>query len=211
MFGETKARHVAQRIATACVAISDLQAIDSDNRFDGMICALADGSKWKFNATSTAVDATSNLVVTPSVGSGVWLRQDSLVALSLPYTFATADAAALFTVPVGARLHPIDSWWDTIADHTGGSSSAIGLSTSVTGFNTKGDLLGGASGDVAATLVAANVRQTGTIGAKMATRTLGRLVLIAADVIRYDRITSVFTAGSGTARVLCAVLANPGA
>jgi len=45
----------------------------------------------------------------------------------------------------------------------------------------------------------------------MATRTLGRLLMIAADTIRFDQITSTYTSGAANARVLCTVVANAGA
>jgi hypothetical protein len=95
---------------------------------------------------------------------------------------------------------------------TGGSSSAIGVSSSKTGFTTKGDLLGGATGDVAAALTAALSPANGTIGAKMDTvAELHTTLWKAADIIRFDRITSAFTAGSGAVNVVADILTNAGA
>ena len=93
---------------------------------------------------------------------------------------------------------------------TGGSSSAIGLHASRV-LTAKGGVLGGSGGDVAATLVGttAPFLQVGTEGSAMAMPV--RTHLIAADTINFDRITSVFTAGAGNARVLCDVIANAGA
>lgn len=193
--------------------LTALAAIAAADRANGMICMVlsdiaGEVSLWRFNSTSAAADASSNLVKAPAAGTGRWLRADRVVPLFLPVTFATADAAALFTAPAGVRLRPHQAWWEITTPYSGGSSAAIGLSTSVTSFNTKGDLLGGATGDVNATLVATNTREVGTVGAQVPT---GRLILIAADTIKYDRITSVATAGAGAARVLCDLLANAGA
>lgn len=113
--------------------------------------------------------------------------------LTLPIAFGTADAAALFTVPAGYRLFVHRACWEVTADFTGGASSAIGLSSDATGFTTKGDILGGATGDVLATLVAG--LKGGTVGAKFASN--GIVVIPETKVVRFDRITSVFTAGTG--------------
>ena len=120
--------------------------------------------------------------------------------LKLPFTFATADAAVLLTIPTitnGAVGLQIDSlFWEITTSFTGGASSAIGISSTNANYNTKGDLLGGASGDVAATLVSTGLTyKGGTIGAKFGSN--GKVVLVAGDVIRFDRITSAFTAGAG--------------
>lgn len=122
--------------------------------------------------------------------------------LTLAFTSATADAAVLYTVPTGYRMFIHRTCWEIIADMTGGASSAIGLSSSATGFTTKGDLLGGAAGDVAATLVAGI--KGGTLGADFASN--GVIVLPAAATIRFDRITSAFTAGSGQAHLQISML-----
>lgn len=119
--------------------------------------------------------------------------------IALPVSFTTADAAALFTVPAGLRLSVGRAFWEPLVSFTGGASSAIGLSSSNVSFNTKGDLLGGVAGDVAAGLTFAAPFFKGTIGAKAAS--VGVIVLIGGDTIRFDRITSIFTAGSGLAHV----------
>ena len=92
--------------------------------------------------------------------------------LVLPFTFATADATALLTLQAGQQLRLWDLYWQIAADMTGGSSSAIGVSSNKTGYSTKGDLLGGASGDVAASLTLALSPTVGTIGAKVDGTTL---------------------------------------
>ena len=131
---------------------------------------------------------------------GQFVRPDSAVALKLAIGFATADAAPLWTVPDGVKLAIERLWWEVTADFTGGTSSAIGVSASVAPHTTKGDLLGGAAGDVAATLVASAGQIGGTIGVSYGTN--GVVVLGAGAVIRFDRITSAFTAGSGFVHVL---------
>ena len=122
--------------------------------------------------------------------------------LALPFAFGTADAAALFTVPSNGRLHIHRAFWEIATGFTGGASSAIGLSSDDTSANTKGDILGGASGDVAATLVAGI--KGGTLGAKFGSN--GVIVLASGKEIRFDRITSAFTAGVGIAHVQCSFL-----
>jgi len=119
--------------------------------------------------------------------------------LALPVDFTKADAAVLYTVPTGIRLQLGRAFWEITASWTGGASSAIGLSSSNASYSTKGDLLGGASGDVAAGLTFVAPLFKGTIGAKAASQ--GVIVLVAGDTIRFDRITSAFTAGTGLAHV----------
>lgn len=116
--------------------------------------------------------------------------------LALPVDFTKADAAVLYTVPTGIRLSVGRSFWEVTTPFTGGSSSAIGLSSSNAAYNTKGDLLGGAAGDVLAGLTAGF---KGTIGAKVASQ--GVIVLVGGDTIRFDRIVSAFTAGAGLAHI----------
>lgn len=120
-----------------------------------------------------------------------------IALLKLPIAFGTADGAVLYTVPAGHYLRINRSWWNVQTGFTGGSSSAIGLDSSNAAYNTAGDLLGGASGDVAATLVAG--QQGGTVGAKFGSN--GVVVLGPGDTIRFQRITSAFTAGAGYAMI----------
>lgn len=120
--------------------------------------------------------------------------------LELDVAFGTADAAVLFTVPAGFRMLITKTYWEPSVAWTGGASSAIGLSSSNPGYATKGDLLGGAGGDVAAGLtVVAATPCKGTIGAKLASG--GTVVLIAGDTIRFDRIVSAFTAGAAKVHI----------
>jgi hypothetical protein len=130
---------------------------------------------------------------------------DALVAVSafapfnlkLAVDHTTADGAVLYTVPAGRILEIARAFWQVSVGFTGGSSSAVGLSSSNASYNTAGDILGGASGDLAATLVAGY--HGGTLGAKFGTN--GVIVLVAGDTIKFNRIASNFTAGSGFAHL----------
>lgn len=122
--------------------------------------------------------------------------------LALPFTFATADATVLFTVPAGGRLYVHRTLWEIAVSMTGGSTPAIGLSSSATGYTTKGDLQGGASGDLTAALTAG--LRPGTLGAKFGSN--GVVVLPAAATVRFDRVADAFTAGSGFAHLHCSLL-----
>lgn len=125
---------------------------------------------------------------------GTWSRNISAnFALKIAIAYTLADAAVLLTVPTGKRLLLERTFWEVTTAWTGGSSSAIGLSSGATAYNTKGDLLGGASGDVLATLVAGV--KGGTIGAKFGSN--GIILLEPGATVRFDRITSAFTAGAG--------------
>lgn len=184
-----------------------LAAVTAANRYDGKLTLVrSDGSLWRFVAASAVgEDEAQELVIEPDAGTGRWVRADKAFVMKLPVGFGTTDAAALLTVPEGFVLrltgHP---FWDVTTAFTGGTASAIGVSTDVTGYDTKGDLLGGASGDVAAGLTA-GVR-AGTLGGELDDNVgFQALALVEDDVIRFDRITSAFTAGAGFVCVPVAV------
>lgn len=175
----------------------------------------ADGSRWYFHSSST-LTGDDLLVATPADAptAGRWLRATGIVDLKIPITFNTADAAVLLTMPTGARLRIHDLIWEVTTSFTGGASSAIGVSSTKTGFSAKGDLLGGATGDVAATLVstAADGLVAGTAGAKADTLAEQRALLwVPTDIFRFDRITSAFTAGAGFVHVVGQLMKNAGA
>lgn len=209
-YGRPKSKSDGTILPASVATLTELKAIvagDSDRTSGNEIRVSADGSLFYWHATST-LTGDDIFVVTPAdaPAAGRWLRAPgAMVDLSLPFTFNTADAAVLATLPTGARLLVVRGYWEIAADMTGGTSSTIGLSSGQSPHNTKGDLLGGGSGDAAASLTA-GVR-TGTIGADVAAGAL----LIAAATIRFDRITSAFTAGSGNAHLVGMLLANPGA
>lgn len=185
-----------------------LKAIAAASRFNGMLTIVqSDNSKWVFAASSTATDTTENLVCTPAAGSGRWLRADATVNLSIPITFATADAAVIFTVPTGYTLKPLaQPYWEVSTAFTGGTSASIGLSSSNrTGNTTKGDF-------ISATLLAALTAgvRPGTIGATVDTvAEMAALFLEAANTIRHDRIVDAFTAGVANVRWTVALAATP--
>lgn len=181
-----------------------LAAIAAGSRANNdVVTVLADGSNWRFSSAST-LDADglsvegSNIVVVPGSGTGRWLRMDQVFVARIPISKDTADAAQLMLVPAGYSVKITDDLsWDVTTGFSGGTASAIGISSSNAGSSTKGDLLGGASGDVTATLGSAGVKQ-GTAGAKMDTIAHRRALRIeATEYLRFDRITSAYTAGVG--------------
>jgi hypothetical protein len=164
-----------------------------------------------FHDTSALTTDGDQLVIIPTAGTGRWLaKAGQMVNLSLAFAHDTADTTVLYTMPTGALLFMGrglgGAYWEIDVDMTGGSSSAIGLS-GPTPHNTKGDLLGGSGGDVAATLTAALSPALGTVGADVA----AGIRLKAADTIKFDEITSSYTAGNGRARVVAYLAQNAGA
>lgn len=138
-----------------------------------------------------------SLVSTHGHGKVTGLEGSGAGVLKLAISSATANGAVLFTVPDGHYLRINRAWWNVQTGFTGGSSSTIGLSSSNSAYNTAGDILGGGSGDAAAALVAG--QKGGTIGAKFGSN--GVVVLGPGDTIKFDRITSAFTTGSGYAMI----------
>ncbi len=188
-------------VGSAGSALADAKAIPEASRVDDLPYRVA-GNEFIFDADS-ALTADDVLVVAPDVGAGRFVRRPGPTRLRLPFTSATADAAALLTVPVGYRLWLMELWWRITVSMTGGAASAIGVSSSKTGYSTKGDLLGGAAGDVLATLAASANLIPGTVGT--AFDTIGErraAILNAGETLRFDRITSAFTAGSGSVEVV---------
>lgn len=212
-YGDTAARAVSQRIAAPVANLAALAAITSADAADGQIALdIATGKYWRFSSASTLT--AENILVAGAGTTGRWLLMPGQYVLSFPITFASADAAVLWTVPTGAYVMPETFYWGITADFTGGSSSAIGVSSTKTGFSTKGDLLGGATGNVLAELTAALSPTLGTPGAKwdtFAERIVATAIWKPTETIRFDRITSVFTAGTGTVNMMCQVIANAGA
>lgn len=214
-YGDIAAQKVSERIAALVATVAELKTIPADRRVDGMRAIIAaDNSRWRFHGTS-ALTGDDLLVIAPSAGSGVWLREPGGVDLKIPIAFGTLDAAVLFTAQAGQRFWLQSAAWEVTADFTGGASSAIGLSSNKatpTAWTTKGDILGGATGDVAATLTAANGLNVGTIGTDMDTLAKIRgLILVSGNTIKFDRITSAFTAGTGFVHLMGILLNNDGA
>lgn len=206
LYGDELARELLSSVTLVIATLAALKAFPANDRIDGMAVVLAsDGSRWKY-AIGSSTTADDQLIVSPTDTVGRWVRTDKSVVLTAAAGFALADAAVLYTVPAGFRLilgvpfHNVTTSW------TGGTSSAIGCSSGNTGLATKGDLLGGASGDVAAGLLSTGAYAKGTVGAK-----IGKpgAVLVAGDTILFDRITSVFTAGASTIHIPVTVALAP--
>jgi hypothetical protein len=177
-----------------------LKALAAADRYNGqLVLVQEDGSLWRFNSTSTQVEDTADeLVQGPSAGTGKWIRADKAFILKVPVSYANTDALAIETIPAGMTLkltaHP---FWEITTGFDGGSSSANGISTSLTGFDTKGDLLGGASGELTAAIGTAGIK-AGTEGGELNDLTgFKAMLFVAGTEIRYDRITSAYTAGAG--------------
>lgn len=193
--GPTGASGIAGSVADRAA----LSAVTAASRAAGqVVMVLSDRSTWVFDAAGTATeDEAQELIVEPDAGAGQWLRADAAFIARIPVGFGDADGAAIFTVPAGFALRLIGlPFWDITTAFTGGTSSAIGVSTSITGYDTKGDILGGASGNVLADLTAGI--QAGTLGGELDDHVgLQALALVEGDELQFDRITSAFTAGAG--------------
>ncbi len=189
------------------LTVAELKAIPPDERFTGCRARLLDGRVFRFNADATVTTDGDQLLVVPTDGDGVWvIEQGSFVDLALAISKDTADAAVLYTIPTACRLAFIRAYWEVTVGFTGGTNSAIGLSSSSSGHTTKGDLLGGAGGDLTATLGTAGRVIFGTIGADVVA---GGFALLPTETIKFDRIASVYTAGTGFAHIMAQVLVPP--
>jgi hypothetical protein len=202
-YGDIGAQQLSRRYGGNFATRTAIKGLGAKFRCDGMlVMSIDDGSLWRFAASrSDATDIAEELILIPTVGSGRWVRRDPCFTAKLAISFATLDAAVLLTMPenFSARIVAFPNWENTIA-YSGGASSAIGISSTKAGYNTKGDLLGGAAGDVTAGLGAGI--KLGTIGPKLdSLAELQALQLVEGDSLRFDRITSVFTAGAGFACV----------
>lgn len=204
-FTDHGARELSYRSDSVATAAA-LTAIPAALRGTGDTHMLeSDGTLWRFDASSSASDSTGLLVKTPDAGTGRWLRLDTRVHVYAAVSFNNANNDVLFTVPTGFVLSLTRTWWEVTADFTGGTSSTIGLSSSNSSYSTAGDLQGGASGDAAAALTTGKAKP-GTVGAKFGSN--GMIVLVAGDTVKFNRITSAFTAGTGYAHLMFDVLAR---
>lgn len=196
-------------LPSAAVAnIAALKAIPAASKQDGATYVLQDsGPRWRYVAASV-LTGDDFLVSTPTDTLGRFFRVDTDIDITAAATFATADGATLYTVPTGFQLAIAVPYWHVTTSWTGGTSSAIGLASSNTGLSTAGDLLGGASGDVAAGLLSTGAYAKGTAGAK-----IGKpgAVLVGGDTVTFEQITSTFTAGAAVVHVPVRVLLVPAA
>lgn len=192
--------------ANLVLTLALLKALDVTENINGEVFALSDGRHFHYIAASV-LTGDDLFVVEPTTGAGAYVLAPGYTSdVAFPVTFATADAAVLGTLPAGMVARVVRGYWEVTTGFSGGSSSAIGLSSGQTPHNAKGDLLGGAAGDLAATLVAGTYVE-GTIG----TDNAAGIILRPTATILFDRITSVYTAGAGSAHLLLEVLRNPGA
>lgn len=196
---------IAASVATRA-ALTALPAGHAARTHGNIVDVDSPAERWMWHSSS-ALAADDILVdaADDAPTAGRWLRAPGSVDLKLAAIgFGTADAAVVLTMPTGARLIVRRGYWEVGTAFAGGSSSAIGLS-GPSPYNTKGDILGGSSGDVEATLTAGT--KLGTIGADNA----AGIMLAAGDTVKFDRITSVFTSGAGYPHLVAELLANPGA
>lgn len=190
------------------LSITQLKALVlQDSLEDGRLVHLDTGNTYKFDITSSLA-ADDQFVIAPANGAGRYLLAEGYpFDLALPIAFGLADAAVLVTAPTSYIGLIGRSYWEITTNWTGGSSSTIGVSADTAPDDTQGDILGGAAGDLAATLVAAGGSLLGTIGANVA----GGIILKGGVAVQYDEITSAFTAGDGFAHLVGQTVSNPGA
>jgi hypothetical protein len=198
-YGDQAAREVSERHAGTYATKAALQAVSASSRSDGQLAFVrADRSTWMFDVASVlTTDEASALALEPTAGAGCWLRADNAFVAKLPVAFGMADGATIWTIPEGFAVRASGlPYWEVTAAWTGGSSSAIGIASSRTGFTAAGAVLGGAGGDVLATLVAGIA--AGTIGTGFDSLAEIQAALFEeGDTFTYEEITSAFTAGSG--------------
>jgi len=189
-----------------------VKAIAAGNRFTGMVLTVqADGSQWIFDGASTLVadDTAQELVLVPDAGTGAWLRKDKAFVMKVPVDYTKADGAAIETIPEGFVLRLTGhAYWQITTPFAGGTGSTIGISTNITGYDTKGDILGGAAGD--STKVESAGVDPGTQGGEMVDEVAFHdLLFIEGSELQYDRITDAYTAGAGFVCIPVAVAYGP--
>ncbi len=191
------------------VTAAEMTATKPQARFPNQPFQLHNGLRYYWHTISVlAADGFLVVAADDAPAAGRFLLSSGQdVEITAAVAFGTADAAVLYTAPTGATLLPRHLWWEVTTDFAGGTSSTVGTSSDAAGSATKGDLLGGAAGDAAAALVAATYAD-GAIGAALGNPAA---IIAAGEIWRYDRITSAFTSGVGTAHMVARVLANAGA
>jgi hypothetical protein len=191
--------------------LTALKAVPESESSDGAPARVLAGAArggWRYHAASVLA-GDDVMVVAPADGrtAGRWIREvGSYLDIALAFTFATLDAASLYALPTGFELDLLSSAWEIGTSMTGGTTPAIGISSGQTGLSTKGDILGGAAGDLTATLVSTGAKYKGTTGAKMGTPSAR---LVGGNGFRFDRIADAFAAGAGTAHIGAAVIVVP--
>jgi hypothetical protein len=201
-------RSQAARLAPIQATRAALKTLDSASRSDGMFAYVSDGSVWRYVDASVVSDTSGNFALTPDDNptTGRWLRVPAGgLDISASFTAATADAAALITLPTNALALVRQGYWKVAVVGSGGATPTMGLSSNNAAYNTAGDLLGGAAGDGASVFGTLGIR-AGTIGAK----TAAGILLVGGNTIRLNKITSAFTTVSAEAHLVVDLLANPG-
>jgi len=190
------------------LTLAQLKTADLRNEPDGVEVRLDNGLTYKW-VKDSVLDGDDVFVIVPDEGRGRFLlAPGSTFDIAIPISYANTDAERLVIAPTNSLLAIGRCYWEVTADFTGGTASAIGISSDAAPHSTKGDILGGSGGDVAATLVASAGKQLGTVGADYA----GGILIHGGDSpARFDRITDAFTAGTGFFHLVGQVLANPGA
>ena len=182
-------------------SVAAVQALTADD-WNGVVYVGAKPYRWR--AASLANDTTGQLAIRPTaIASGdpgrFELDDASTTILGAACTFATANSAVLYTVPVGFTLLVTPrAWWNNSIAWTGGTVASIGMSSSNAGYNTPGDLHGGAGGDLTAAM-GTGYKVGSAIGAKLASS--GIVILTGGDTIIFNRIVDVYTAGAGVPNI----------
>ena len=188
--------------------VASLAALKSASLTDGATYTVAaDGSQWRYALTSVLA-GDDFLVATPASGTGRLMRVDKDLDIAAAFGFATADGAVLYTVPAGFRLQLAAPFWSVSTTFTTANAGAAALKSSNAGLNTAGDILGGSTGDLVATLVSTGAYAKGTKGTKIGNP---GTVLVGGDTVIYNLIAGAFTAGAGLAHITCRVILAPAA
>lgn len=206
-----------------CDTVADLQGFDGSKMFSKSIALVTQMSStapvpgmYRWVAGSTSADGNQGqLIVVPTVGaaSGRWARCDQKIDLIMPFTFATADRAVLYTNAAEHTLWLLldECLWETTASFAGGAGSRIAVSISTGPIaDTNGSLMGGAGGDGTGTNPALNDAQmwkpTAGVGSGAGAKAM--VLRSAGDTILFNRVVSAFTSGAGNIHVPCNLIAN---
>ncbi len=150
-----------------------------------------------FDPNSSASDALEQMVLTPTAGTGRWLRYQKSFDLKAAIGFALADNATLVTVPVGFLISTVRPFLEIVTQFAGGTNAAIGVSASVVPFSTAGDIIGGAGGELTAALTAGMRGKLGTALAAALAGTGQPFTLAAGGILKWNKIVDSFTSGAG--------------
>lgn len=209
------ASSLSSAFPTVIANVTDLQSFDG-NAIPNNSMAILESSivgggansgsprLFRFQLGSALADSTAQMVISPGTNpaGGKWLLVDQFINLQFALDFNFTNNQVIFTVPTGIRLLVLRPFLEVGTPWTGGVASAIGVSSNNAAYNTAGDLMGGAGGDLTANLGSGF---QGTAGTKIATMYSTRppVVLIGGNTILWNRIVSAYTAGNGVLNVPC--------